>query len=579
MNFKRTRGITLIALVITIIVLLVLAGVALNSISGNNGILKNAEDAVGKYNGKAQQEQDLLNQYSNAIEEQENLEYWDGEVNKPNIKEGMIPVKWNGTEWVKADVTNAGHDWYNYNETDKKWANVVTVKENGTQTREYYKNAGINTTINMDDITTMFVWIPRYAYKITSGYHSNVDGTGNIEIEWLMGKTNKPATSQPIVEYNETTTEDYTKFPDGYVIHPAFTANTEMGGTGEEISGFWVGKFESSNYQMSEEHKNNEGLSNDSASNLLYGIGDGANVTIKPNVTSWRAITVPNIYNVCQNMTKENNIHGLGKDTVTVMMQNSQWGAVAYLSQSKYGNKQTTEEDSGIWNNSYNEGFTKPSTGEEYKLAVYATNMTGMAGSARDDWTSYYAQVIANSKTENTANGTVTMLFNYPNEVDSNGNTKVYTKTYYRYNTEIGQRASTTRNIYGVYDMSGGAWEYMASYLKDVQKTDSEYNYDYVKLMNDLKSKYTTGYLGASSNRTENYKTNTHMYGDGVWETSNGGEGQSSWNKDSSNFPYLVYPFFERGGYFSCSGNAGVFCFFRDYGGTGNDFGFRSVAI
>ena len=42
---RETKGITLIALVITIIVLLILAGVAISMLSGENGILKQAAEA------------------------------------------------------------------------------------------------------------------------------------------------------------------------------------------------------------------------------------------------------------------------------------------------------------------------------------------------------------------------------------------------------------------------------------------------------------------------------------------------------------------------------------------------------
>ena len=47
---KNEKGITLIALVITIIVLLILAGVAISMLSGENGILKKAAKAVGDKN-------------------------------------------------------------------------------------------------------------------------------------------------------------------------------------------------------------------------------------------------------------------------------------------------------------------------------------------------------------------------------------------------------------------------------------------------------------------------------------------------------------------------------------------------
>ena len=42
MNFKNTKGITLISLVITIIIILILAGVSINMITSNEGIINKA---------------------------------------------------------------------------------------------------------------------------------------------------------------------------------------------------------------------------------------------------------------------------------------------------------------------------------------------------------------------------------------------------------------------------------------------------------------------------------------------------------------------------------------------------------
>ena len=42
---KNNKGITLIALVITIIVLLILAGISIAMLTGNNGLLTKANDA------------------------------------------------------------------------------------------------------------------------------------------------------------------------------------------------------------------------------------------------------------------------------------------------------------------------------------------------------------------------------------------------------------------------------------------------------------------------------------------------------------------------------------------------------
>ncbi len=61
-------------------------------------------------------------------------------VNTPKLGTGMTPIKWNGSSWV--NTTGNDPDWYDY--TAKKWANAKTSDG------------------------SMWVWIPRYAYSITS---------------------------------------------------------------------------------------------------------------------------------------------------------------------------------------------------------------------------------------------------------------------------------------------------------------------------------------------------------------------------------------------------------------------------
>ena len=55
-KMKKQKGITLIALVITIIVLLILAGVSINLVIGENGILKQAQNAIIKHKQKSAEE-------------------------------------------------------------------------------------------------------------------------------------------------------------------------------------------------------------------------------------------------------------------------------------------------------------------------------------------------------------------------------------------------------------------------------------------------------------------------------------------------------------------------------------------
>ena len=69
---KETKGITLIALVITIVVLLILAGVVIATLNGNDNIIKNANTAVGKYNEKVNEEQGILDTLEEKLREYTN---------------------------------------------------------------------------------------------------------------------------------------------------------------------------------------------------------------------------------------------------------------------------------------------------------------------------------------------------------------------------------------------------------------------------------------------------------------------------------------------------------------------------
>ncbi len=138
---------------------------------------------------------------------------------------------------------------------------------------------------------------------------------------------------------------------------------------------------------------------------------------IKPNVTSWRYINVSNAFNVSLKMNNNGNRYGIEITTDTHMMKNSEWALVAYLSQSKYG-----------------------------KLGN--TNFTGSN------------KEIYQNKSDSFITG---CSYGSP----SNGNTDYGCQ--YQYNVEInGTGASTTGTIYGIYDMSGGAWEYVMGNYNDV---------------------------------------------------------------------------------------------------------------
>ena len=558
---ERRRGITLIALVITIVLLLILAGLTLNLALGDGALADKAKDAVKNYQLAQQQEEDVIEELeANINPTEEGYNEIEG-VNEPVLTEGMIPVTWNGTSWIKADASTS--DWYEYKETNKQWANVVTVKESGTKTRAEYMSSAVGTAIPEDDIVGMYVWIPRYSYRITSGYHEIANGTGNVDIKFLKGTTDNYEGGEAI-RSNVTNGEKF-------VVHPSFTKDTSQGGM-KETTGYWVAKFEaSSNIAI----KNNANINNDSTEEVKFGGGNNPNleVTVRPNVSSWRNIDVINIYKVCRNITKEGNIQGLTNKVDPHMMKNSEWGAVAYLTQSAYGNKQGTDSSSGVWNNAYNECLVSKgeNTGSNYGgISSYGVTLTGVVGQLRDEYTSHYSE--QTSITDKNADS-ITISYN---EYLANGTTTSRTQTYYKYYTTNGIKGSTTGNIYGIYDMSGGSWEYMADYLAN--GTASVVTYFKENVSNRYKTEYKgDGATDSTEDRTAIYNANSERYGDAVWETSNGANGPYSWNQDHSNFPYLSSPFFIRGGHFSYANGSGFFFFDNAYGGQSVYCGFRPV--
>ena len=470
---KKTQGITLIALVVTIVVLLILASVTISTIFSDNEIIKKAQEAANKTKEAVEQEQAELNQLYNDLAsimnnttggsteepepEPEPELPSDGSfsedkgVNTPNLGEGITPIKWDETandgagDWVETEGSDS--DWYDYE--NKEWANAKTADG------------------------SMWVWIPRYAYKITSGYHSS--STGTIAVEFMKGTRNETTSGR--TSFNNASGQG------NWNIHPAFNY-------GQTVSGIWVAKFEASQSNASSSSAGSSGV-----------------IKVQPGVQSWRSISVNDIYTNCLNYNKTLNSH---------MMKNDEWGAVAYLSKSKYGKE--TEE---VWiNNS----------------SSYITGSAGNSASASS----------------------------------STGTTNDYTSTQ-------GVKASTTGNVYGVYDMSGGAWEYVAAYVNNGNGNLTTYGSSLVN--GDAKTKNV--YSKASSeNQTNNYNANAGVYGDAVYETSaNGNSGNGSWYGDYSNFPIASFPFFFRGGSYSVGSGAGVFSFSNNSGNSSSYYSFRPVLV
>ena len=143
------------------------------------------------------------------------------------------------------------------------------------------------------------------------------------------------------------------------------------------------------------------------------------------------------------------------------------------------------------------------------------------------------------------------------------------------YNTEIGAHASTTGNIYGIYDMSGGAWEYVASY--DKEESVTSHGSDLVnEAKNDageyISTKYATAYEHSQSD-SYNDVYEVSKTGDAIKEVRTDATG---WFGDYSGVCFSSNPFFIRGGGYDFEATAGVFCS-NGLGGTIKNYrGFRA---
>ena len=364
-------------------------------------------------------------------------------ANRPVLAEGMIPITYDGTNWVKANENGTYNNWYDYGK--QKWANAVMVT---TTKRDTYMNADIGTTIPENDILAYFVWIPRYKYKLFNATYASGTSAQLIDVVFENGTSTTGAVTCTYASNGAETCQN--KANGNWYTHPAFT----LGST--ELKGIWVGKFETT--------------------------GSTTTPTVKPGITSLRSITVANMYSTGKLFRSTDYIKSNGiNQSDSHMMKNIEWGAVAYLKQSIYGLGITD-----IGRNSNSSYYTGGGSGKSYKI-----------------------------------------------------------------NTE----QSTTGNIYGVYDMSGGANEYvMGNYNKQAGSSGLT--------VSGVPVEHIDIYSGTSV-------AASHL-GDATGETVR-------WYNDFAYFVTSSYTWFLRGSYYDNGDNAGVFYFGSFDGQRHERNGFRVV--
>ena len=386
----------------------------------------------------------------------------------PVLKDNLIPVVINNDGTVKkADLSK---EWYNY--TNKTWANAVTLKDKSIS----YNDEEIIPGSNIDGY---FVWIPRYKYQIFN--------EGNYNYQITVEPSESVSQEIQIVFESKTVTPSQGSKVGEYLTHPAFTTL--------DVNGIWVGKFETS--------------------------GSTTDIDVLPNATSLRNINVKTMFELAYSYDRSLDSH---------MMKNTEWGAVAYLSHSKYG------------------------INEEIRINNSSTYTTGCAA-------------------------TVAAL-NYTHKLETDHTEGYYNGCENTYNTPVGVLASTTGNISGIYDMSGGSWEDMASYMDGIYgksgfdaKSIAIYDNKYFDIYSadSTETNYNKRILGDATGELGPfyfYKNYDDIY---QWC-------RSTWGGDQAHFvgkSYYDYSWFVRGGLYDEGVVAGSFAFNSHTGGAYSDMSFR----
>jgi hypothetical protein len=433
-----------------------------------------------------------------------------------DLDPAMIPVKYTGTtsvpEWQIADPDTAG-DWYDYNQ--KQWANAVTVKASGTQTRQNYLDAAAGTVVDPADVLSYYVYIPRYRYKIwtTTWRATNYPTAITIGFENCASDGNTCQTA----DYDKAeVSEVVAKLPNPLgtpLTHPAFTFNDH------ELNGIWVGKYESTN--------------------------TAAVPRALPNIAQLSNVTIGAMFNGAKNAVATSNEQGLAAtETDTRILNSDDWGAIAYLSQSIYG--VCTNANCSVSGNPIT--TISPALSETQKIWNNGVSTCG-GGGGRTGYGS-------GGKSDGCS-----------------GNVYNANNIWYSAN---GMLASSNHNSTGIYDLAGGVWEYTLDvYNMDLNSAASDISVFDAKYMNS----YTNPPLTNSANDIFNGNYNltstfTAALGQAVFEVGGTASLTGAWNGDHSRSATSSNPWSDHGGQGTNETPAGLFA--AGSAGGGGDLGIGS---
>ena len=263
---EQQRGITLIALVITIVILIILATVSINVVLGEGGLIQRAQEGKDLTEQAKEEEQAQLDSLLSKIESVTPFEpqptpepeQGETELADEDKTNGVIEIKWlSGTSDKVSTEPNA--PLIKEDLPEGTTMEIVRYTGEGTTERErwvagteysYLPGTGssdnrsskwANARVTINGIDSYFVWIPRYAYRIIY-FDSNdskiayQNGTLTEEEAKAQGKIKGYSDSRGIVDSegkkvaNVTSTTKEMVSEDYFMTHPAFLANADLGG-------------------------------------------------------------------------------------------------------------------------------------------------------------------------------------------------------------------------------------------------------------------------------------------------------------------------------------------------------------
>ena len=218
---SRQKGITLIALVVTITVLIILATVSINTVLGDNGIIKRAQKARDSYQNSSTSEDEHMKQLANEMAEYDTKGGSAGGNDTPKPVEPTIvakPDKWTSDNVTPIDGGNGTAvplpNGFYYVGGDISSGLVISDKQGDTM------------TASGTSMGNQFVWIPVSSEADLT--RTNFDTNGQPTTDAPAGEDSVDGCSEPYARGYSTEASEYT------------TMRAQL----LKYGGFYIGRFE-----------------------------------------------------------------------------------------------------------------------------------------------------------------------------------------------------------------------------------------------------------------------------------------------------------------------------------------------